>query len=267
MTEVRWDPVGAAAFYDEYGEREWTRFEDGRTPSVSIATHAHYLRRFVGDGDRVLDVGCGPGRFTIELAHLGARVVAADLSPRQLELHRRYVAEAGAEDAVEARVVADVVALPFGDDEFDATVSYGGALSYVLDRAPDATAELIRVTRPGGHVLVSAMSLVGSTCRSIEGVLIEARGYGIETIDRIVATGMLPSAHSGHPAMKLYRWRELRDLLARHGEVVAVSATGIFGTDPEEPELRALLERLELDLGAEPGAIESGPHILAVVRV
>jgi hypothetical protein len=52
-----------------------------------------------------------------------------------------------------------------------------------------------------------------------------------------------------------------------HGEVVAASATGIFGYAPEEPELQALLERLELDLGAESGAIECGPHILAVVRV
>jgi len=66
--------------------------------------------------------------------------------------------------------------------------------------------------------------------------------------------------------MKLYRWRELRDLLERHGEVVAASATGIFLAEPREPELRALLERLEVDLGAEPGAIETGPHILAVLR-
>jgi len=267
VTTLRWDPAGAAAFYDDYGEREWTRFEDGRTPSISVATHSHYLRRFIAAGDRVLDVGCGPGRFTIELARIGARVVAADLSPRQLELHRRFVADADAEDAVEARAVADVVDLPFADDEFDATICYGGALSYVLERAPDAAAELARVTRPGGHVLVSVMSLVGTTCHAIDGVLIEARGYGVETIERVVATGVLPAAQSGHPAMKLYRWSELRALLAAHGEIVAASATGILGVDPEEPALRALVERLEVDLGAEPGAVESGPHILAVVRV
>ena len=267
MTDLRWDPDAAAAFYDEYGEREWTRFE-GPTPAASLATHVHYLRRYVGPGDRVLDAGCGPGRFTIELARIGARVVAADISPGQLDLHRRYVAAAGAEDAVEARVVADVVSLPFADDEFDVTVCYGGALSYVLERGPEAVAELARVTRPGGHILVSVMTLVGSTFRNITGVLVESRAYGVETIERIVATGMLPAAHSsGHIAMKLYRWRELRDLLAAHGDVVAVSATGMFGAEPEEPELRALVERLELDLGAEPGAAESGPHMLAVARV
>ena len=267
MTELRWDPTAAAAFYDQYGEREWTRFEDGRTPAASAATHAHYLRRFVRSGDRVLDAGSGPGRFTIELARIGARVVLADLSPGQLELSREKVAAAGAEDAVEDRVVADICALPFEDDSFDAAVCFGGALTYVLERGPDAVRELVRVTRPGGHVLVSVMSLVGTTCRAIKGVLIEARGYGVETIESIVATGLLPAAHSGHPPMKLYRWGELRDLLAAHGKLVAASATGIFGGAPDEPELRALLERLEVDLGAEPGAIESGPHILAVLRV
>jgi SAM-dependent methyltransferase len=264
---MRYDATDTAAFYDQYGEREWTRFEDGRTPAVSIATHAHYLRRFVSSGDRVLDIGCGPGRFTIELARIGARVVAADLSPGQLELHRKYVAQAKAEDAVEARVVADVLELPFADGEFDITVCYGGPLSYLLERAPHAVAELARVTRPGGHVLVSVMSLIGTTTRFIEGVLIDSRGYGIEKIEEITATGMLPPAESGHPAMKLYRWRELRDLLSVHGEVVAASATAIFNLEPEEAELRGLIERLEVDFGAEAGAVESGPHILAVVRV
>ena len=131
---MTYDAAAAAAFYDEYGEREWTRFEDGRTSAISLTTHLHYLRRFVKAGDRVLDIGCGPGRFTLALAALGARTVAADLSPRQLELHRENVPD----DAVEARVLADVVDLSqFGRDEFDAVVCFGGPLSYALDRAPD----------------------------------------------------------------------------------------------------------------------------------
>jgi hypothetical protein len=67
--------------------------------------------------------------------------------------------------------------------------------------------------------------------------------------------------------MKMYRWRDLRELLAAHGEVVAASATGLVTTTPDDPDLRALTERIELDVGAEPGAIDIGRHILAVVRV
>ena len=252
-----YDPEAMAAFYDAYGEREWTRFEDGRTPSVSIATHTAYLERFVKPGDRVLDAGCGPGRFTLELARIGARVVASDLSPGQLDLHRRYTTDV----AVEDRVVADITQLPFADGAFDATVCYGGALSYVLDRAPDAAAELARVTRPGGHVLVSAMGLVGITVHSIRSGMLEARGYSDDEIEAVVATGLLPQSESGHPPMRLYRWRELRALLQAHGDVVAATATGLFHGDGE------LLRRIELDLGAEEGAIDLGNHILAVLRV
>ncbi|MGH2383311.1 MAG: class I SAM-dependent methyltransferase, partial [Candidatus Limnocylindria bacterium] len=78
---MQYDSKRMAAFFDEYGEREWTRFDDDRTPSTSLDVHLEYLRRHVRQGDCVLDVGAGPGRFTIELARLGASIVVADISP------------------------------------------------------------------------------------------------------------------------------------------------------------------------------------------
>jgi 2-polyprenyl-3-methyl-5-hydroxy-6-metoxy-1,4-benzoquinol methylase len=261
---LKYDAQLAATFFDEYGEREWTRFEDGRTPGTSSATHTHYLRRFVSPGNRVLDIGCGPGRFTIELARIGARVVAADISPGQLELHARYVAEAGLESSVEARVVCDITDLSqFTDGEFDAVVCYGGALSYVLDDAPRAIANLARITQPGGHILVSVMSLVGSSLHALSGVLSVAGEHGPDAVRGVVETGHLPTEFGGHLPMKMYRWSELSELLGAHGEITAATATGLFTNAPEHQEL---LESLELDLGAEPGAIDAGHHILAVVR-
>ena len=62
---MTYDAEAAAAFYDEYGEREWTRFEDGRTPQASLATHLHYLRSFVHAGDRL-----GHGRVAIGRHHV-----------------------------------------------------------------------------------------------------------------------------------------------------------------------------------------------------
>lgn len=256
-----YDPVAAAAFYDAYGEREWTRF-DPPGWQASFATHVHYLRRHVNADDRVLDVGCGPGRFTLELVALGARVVAADLSPRQLELHALNVPD----EAIEARVVADVLDLSqFEDDSFDATVCFGGPLSYVLDEAPRAVAELARVTRPGGVVLVSTMALVGATLAASGGIAELVRRYGADTVREVTRTGRLPSALSnGHLDLRLYRASELRSLLEAHGTVVAASATGMFTTDDADPEL---LGELELELGAEPGAVDVGTHILAVLEV
>lgn len=259
---MSYDPGAAAAFYDEYGEREWTRFEDGRTPPASLATHLHYLRSFVRPGDRTLDIGCGPGRFTIELVSIGAVVVAADVSPVQLELHRRNVVD----DGVEARVIADVVDLSqFAEDEFDAVICYGGPLSYVMDEAPTAVAELARVTRPGGRVLLSVMSLVGATLSVEGGIGALVAEYDEATVRRVTSTGRLGAELGAHGLlMRLYRWSELRQLLEPHGRIVAASATGIFARDEGDP---SLLAELELDLGAEPGALDVGHHILAVLEV
>ena len=205
-----WDPGRASSFYDEYGEREWTRFEDGRTPAPSLDVHVEHLRRFVHAGDRVLDVGAGPGRFTIELARLGADVAVADLSPGQLELNRERVEAAGLEERILERQVADVLDLSrWPDGSFDAAVCFGGPLSYVVDRAEDGVAELVRVTKPGGHVLLSVMSLVGTILHYLPILLDLARRDGVPKNEEIVRTGLLPDETDyGHLAMKLFRWSE-----------------------------------------------------------
>ena len=266
---LAWDPERAAAFYDEYGESEWTRFEDGRTPAPSLDVHLEHLRRFVRAGDRVLDIGAGPGRFTIELARIGAEVVVADLSPGQLELNRERVAAAGLDERVVEWTRADVLDLSRWDDgSFDATVCFGGPLSYVVDRAEEGLAELARVTKPGGHVLLSVMSLVGTVVHFLPLLLDLVRRDGVPKNEQIVRTGLLPEEPDyGHLAMKLFRWSELEPLLSRHGTIVAASAAGLLPAEqPEEPELREFLSRVELELAGEPGALSCGQHILAVLR-
>jgi SAM-dependent methyltransferase len=266
---LSWNPERAASFYDEYGESEWTRFEDGRTPAPSLDVHLDRLRRFVNAGDRVLEVGAGPGRFTIELARLGAQVTVSDLSPRQLELNRERVAAEGLEEHVVEREIADVLDLTRWDDtSFDATVCFGGPLSYVVDRADEGIAELVRVTRPGGHVLVSVMSLVGTVVHYLPILLDLVRRDGVAKNEAIVRTGLLPDEPDyGHLAMKLFRWSELEALLSPHGTVVDACAAGLLpSVQAEEPELREFLSTVELELAGEAGAVSCGQHILAVVR-
>jgi 2-polyprenyl-3-methyl-5-hydroxy-6-metoxy-1,4-benzoquinol methylase len=122
----RYSPDRTRAFFDRFGEGEWTRFERGVAGRVNLELHRRFLNRWIHPGDRVLEVGAGPGRFTIELARLGARVVVSDISGRQLELNREKVMDAGCEGAVEARELLDVTDLGrFPEGSFDSALRTG----------------------------------------------------------------------------------------------------------------------------------------------
>jgi SAM-dependent methyltransferase len=258
-----WDPTHAAEYFDEYGEREWQRFEDGTTPGPSVTTHTRMLEGYIQPGDRVLDAGAGPGRFTLELLRLGAHVTALDISPGQLELLKARVPDVDA-------VVGDITDLSqFGDDAFDATVCYGGPLSYVVDRAEKAVAELARVTKPGGHVVVSVMGFGGPVIHYAPIIVELARRDGPEKSQEVARTGVLPEGEGyGHLAMRLYLWEELEELLAPHGEVVEGAAAGVLPhLEVDDPEIRALLEEFEERLAYDPGSRSCGEHIIGVLRV
>lgn len=95
-------------------------------------------------GRDVLEVGCGAANWSIALARRGARVVALDNSPRQLEHARR-----AAEPSLPLQLVEGTAeALPFDAARFDVVFSDYGALSWV-DPAV-AVPEVARVLRTGG---------------------------------------------------------------------------------------------------------------------
>jgi SAM-dependent methyltransferase len=267
------DPEHIASFFDEYGEREWERHELTPGARVSLEVHRAFLRDHVAAGDLVLDAGAGPGRFTIELTRLGARVHVGDISPGQLRLNETRLAEAGLEEAVVGRELLDICDLGrFAAGTFDAVVCFGGPLSYVRERADDALAELVRVTRPGGVVLLSVMSTIGAMRAFLDGVIAEERAHGPGHTERIFRTGGLERDTNNGQEMTMYRWSELAALCARHGEVTA-AATANFLTAGRPPALDEAtpeeLERImgwELRLCREPGVLDGGTHMLAALR-
>jgi SAM-dependent methyltransferase len=103
------------------------------------------------DRPRLLDVGAGDGNLARAAAREGARVEACDISPRMVERGRASMVAAGLD--VDWRV-ADAQALPYPDGAFDVVASSFGA---TLAPEPMVTArELVRVTRPGGILALTA---------------------------------------------------------------------------------------------------------------
>jgi SAM-dependent methyltransferase len=98
-------------------------------------------------GERVLDLGCGAGRFVAALRDAGADPVGVELAETALERARRNVPGA------DLRLVAEDGALPLGHGEVDLAWC-----SEVLEHVPDTVAfltEIRRVLRRGGRLLVT----------------------------------------------------------------------------------------------------------------
>jgi ubiquinone/menaquinone biosynthesis C-methylase UbiE len=99
----------------------------------------------IAPGDRVLDVGCGPGNFARAFADAGGEVVGLDASRTMLE---RAVRERPG-DGVEY-VRASATDLPFPAGSFDAVCCF--AALYLIEDPHLAIAEIARVLAPGGRV-------------------------------------------------------------------------------------------------------------------
>lgn len=114
-----------------------------------------YFRRLLnenapaGESLSCLDIGCGPGFFSILLAQDGHRVTAVDYSEGMLERARANFEEMGVK--VKA-VQGDAQDLSFADNSFDYIVSRN--LVWNLERPADAYREWTRLLKPGGRLLV-----------------------------------------------------------------------------------------------------------------
>jgi SAM-dependent methyltransferase len=146
-------------------------------------------------GERVLDVACGTGNAALVAQRAGAIVTGLDASPRLLDVARERVA--GAEF-----VAGDCARLPFDDGQFDAALSVFGVI--FAQPAEQAAAEIARVVRPGGRVVVATWPPRGPMFKAA--ALIREAVAGFRPPERYVAVDW------GDPSV-------LARLLEAYGEV------------------------------------------------
>jgi SAM-dependent methyltransferase len=133
-----WDAI--AALYDEHV-----------APGESDLAIAGLRLAGLRTGDKFLDVAAGTGGLSLPAARLGATVLATDSAPKMIEY---FTERARAEGLDAIGRVMDCHALDIADDTYDITGSQFGVM-LVPDQA-QALREMVRVTKPGGRVLLTA---------------------------------------------------------------------------------------------------------------
>ena len=227
------------------------------------ATRALLSLCHVENAQEILEVGCGIGVGPARAARMyGCRVVGVDISERMIEWSRQRAREERVQDRIELQV-ADVLALPFDSDRFDATLCES-VLAFVADKG-QAIRELVRVTKPGGYVGLNEAFLLTRTPspRAVE----LARGMGSEIVsldawrafwdasglrDRMVQANRIDPGREVRGRM---RWIGLRWLVRGWARALRVYAT--------QPSLRPALET---QLGAAtdtPGDEDGAPSARA----
>ena len=167
-----------------------------------VAARAEYLTLMeLRPGERVLDVGCGSGVVTRDIARRiepHGQVVGIDPSPALIAAARALVQSSGWASLVELQE-GDCRALPFAAESFDAAIA-----ATVLNHVPDgerAVPEMVRVVRRGGRVGVFDF---------------DGDGLLIAHPDREM-TRRIVAAASDHGAANSWLVRELPALLAATG--------------------------------------------------
>lgn len=110
-----------------------------------------FLRRLeLKPGTRMLDVGCGAGQIAIPAARAGVHVTGVDIAANLIEQARARAKAEGVEAQFDE---GDAEMLPYQDASFDVVVSLIGAM--FAPRPDMVAAELVRVCRPGGRIVMA----------------------------------------------------------------------------------------------------------------
>lgn len=133
---------------------------------------------------RVLDAGGGTGRISIPLAKEGYEVTLLDISKTVLRFARRIAKREGVLDSLNF-VQGDVCDLSFQDNSFDLVLALRDVVNYAADQLR-AARELVRVLRPGHHLIASVSNKVFWLTKA------ERFNYELEKIkDLLVTKSML----------------------------------------------------------------------------
>jgi S-adenosylmethionine-dependent methyltransferase len=252
-------------WYDkEYDE--WQRLEHHK---IEFDITKRYLDEFIiGENLQIIDIGGGPGRYSIYLAEKGHKVTLLDLSKRNIELAKRKSFERGI--ILEDYIHGNALELDQFEQKYD-VVLLMGPLYHLLKESErkKAVEEALRLLKPNGIFIASFISNYAPIQDNLSQL------FPIESVE-----GLLDYLKSGENKDKggfttafFINFNEARDLMKSFGlkEIVFAGIENILGCKEkeinllEENEYKKWLE-IGYHLSKDENVIGSSQHFLYIGR-
>ncbi|WP_238906766.1 class I SAM-dependent methyltransferase [Clostridium sp. YIM B02506] len=265
--------------YDSYGDKEWTRLERDAQGELLYHVHLDILERYIKSSDCVFEIGAGSGRYTKDIVNMCKELTVADISSHQIEFNKEKMKELSVYSRIKDFLVLDVVDMQnLGDESFDCVVCIGGVINYLFEKELNGIEEMLRVLRPGGKLIIGAMSFIGASLMYLDGIHYEKNLFGIKATKWLFDTGIQDEEHypiqSKH-YVHMMRSSEIDALLSKFPvKIIEKSSAGLFsqsGSDAlenvrKDQELWELIIKQEIEFTKLPGTLDCGMNIIYVVE-
>lgn len=258
-------------YYEATVEEEWNRLEWHK---MEFATTWRAMQEFIPPGSTILDIGGGPGRYSIQLALAGHRVILFELSGANVAFARRKAEELGA--PVAGFIKGNALDLGrFADASFEVVLSMGPLYHFTEEEdRRRAMEEALRVLKPGGLFFASFISRYAFIVDALKRGPASIEEFG-DAQERLLSDGVnivsednpgFTNAYFIHPS-------DIEPLMESHGlSRLRLAAVEGF-IDPVEPAINSLPEKLFnrwvdlcYRLGTDPVLWGTSEHMLYVGR-
>jgi SAM-dependent methyltransferase/predicted nucleotidyltransferase len=257
------------------GFDEWERLASPEG-ALEMERSLRILDAYLRPDSRVLDLGGGPGRYAIELARRGHRVVLADLAPALLAQARARIAASDVQERIESIDEVDAQDLGrYARASFDAVLAFGPFYHLVShDERLRAAREIARVLAAGGLAFAAFVPRISGVAGLIERAANRPGQVAPETLRIAAQTGVFRNQSSlGFQEGYYPLPGEIEALLGAAGLQVlqSVSLRSIAHRIEKqlgalEPAMRAAAEELIAALGRQPEVVATSGHVLVIAR-
>ncbi len=197
-----------STFYNNNPENEWNRLFLTPYRRIEYEVIQYFLSRYLPTQGNILDLGGGPGRYTISLCQKGYQCTLVDISEANIKLAKQKIENYGVQSFVDMAVVGDALNLDFlPDKHFDAVLCMGPFYHLIrLEERMQCLKECARIIKPHAPLFITCLpreTYIRDALRA--GQFIDLVQHNKQAVEEILEYGysksaQVPNSYFCHPS-------------------------------------------------------------------